>query len=147
MGRRHTLLRVCHNARVSIYLILKYVHSLAAIATISGFVLRGIWMLQESDRLQRRLVRVLPHIVDTVLLLAGVGMLWVLHLNPLTQPWLLAKFAGLLAYILLGTVALKRGPTKQIRALAFCGAIAAFAYVSGVALAKSPLSWLQVFAG
>lgn len=129
------------------YLILKYAHTLAAIATISGFVLRGAWMLQESDRLQQRLVRVLPHVVDTILLLAGIGMLWVLRLNPLTQPWLLAKFAGLLGYILLGTVALKRGSTKQIRTLAFVGAIAAFAYVSGVALARSPLSWLQVFAG
>ncbi len=132
---------------MSTYLILKYVHTLAAIATISGFILRGYWMLQEPDRLQQRLVRVLPHVVDTIFLLAGIGMLWVLHLNPFTQPWLLAKFAGLLGYILLGTVALKRGPTRQSRTLAFVGAIAAFAYVSGVALAKSPLSWLQVFAG
>jgi uncharacterized membrane protein SirB2 len=124
------------------YLILKYVHTIAATATISGFLLRGYWMLRESPLLQHRLARTAPHIIDTVFLLAGIGMLWLLHLNPMSQPWLLAKFAGLIAYIVLGTVAIKRGPTKQVRTFALVTAVAAFAYVVGVALAKSPMSWL-----
>lgn len=126
------------------YLILKYAHTVAAIATISGFLLRGYWMLTESERLQRRSTRIAPHIVDTVFLLAGVGMVWLLQLNPLAQPWLLAKFAGLIAYILLGTVALKRGRTRRIRMAALVGAVGVFAYIAGVALTKSPLSWLSV---
>lgn len=126
-----------------LYLILKYVHVLAAIATISGFVLRGYWMLTESEKLQHKVVRIAPHLVDTTFLLAGVGMIWLLQVNPFTQPWLLAKFAGLIAYILLGTIAIKRGPTKPVRAAAFVCAVAAFAYVAGVALSKSPLSWLD----
>ncbi len=75
-------------------------------------------------------------------MLAGVAMLSMLHLNPFTQSWLLAKFAGLLAYIVLGSIALKRGKTKQTRTVAFVGAVAAFAYVIGVALTKSPLGWI-----
>ena len=101
-------------------------------------------MLTESERLQHRVTKVAPHVIDTVLLLAGVAMVWMLHLNPLTQGWLLAKFAGLLAYIILGTIAIKRGPTKEIRAIAYVGAISVFAYIAGVALAKSPLSWLAL---
>ena len=128
------------------YLILKYVHTIAAVATISGFMLRGYWMLTESNKLQHRVARIAPHIIDTVFLLAGVGMVWLLQLNPLTQAWLLAKFAGLIAYILLGTIAIKRGPTRQVRSLAFVGAISVFAYIAGVALAKSPLSWLKYLA-
>ena len=128
------------------YLILKYVHTIAAVATISGFVLRGYWMLTESNKLQHSVARIAPHIIDTVFLLAGVGMVWLLHLNPLTQAWLLAKFTGLIAYILLGTIAIKRGPTRQVRSLAFVGAISVFAYIAGVALAKSPLSWLKYLA-
>lgn len=124
------------------YLILKYAHVIAALATISGFMLRGYWMLTESEKLQHPVARIAPHIVDAVLLIAGVGMVWQLQLNPLTQAWLLAKFTGLLAYILLGTIAIKRGPTKQVRTVAFVGAVAAFAYIAGVALTKSPLSWL-----
>lgn len=126
------------------YVFLKYVHTFAAIATISGFVLRGWWMLRESELLQHRVTKIVPHVNDAILLLAGIGMLWVLQLNPFTQPWLLAKFAGLIAYILLGTIALKRGPTKEIRSIALVAAVAVFAWVAGVALAKTPLSWLAL---
>jgi uncharacterized membrane protein SirB2 len=129
---------------MTMYLILKYAHMAAAVATISGFTLRGYWMLTESERLRHPVAKIAPHIVDTVFLLAGVGMIWLVQLNPLTQPWLLAKFAGLIAYILLGTVALKRGRTRQIRMVALVGAVGIFAYIAGVALTKSPLSWLSV---
>jgi uncharacterized membrane protein SirB2 len=66
-----------------------------------------------------------------------------MNLNAFSQPWLLAKFAGLVAYIVLGVFALRRGPTMQIRIVAFVGAIAVFAYIIGVALTKSPTSWLN----
>lgn len=128
------------------YLVLKYVHVVTAVATIAGFLLRGFWMMRESDLLQRRAVRVAPHVVDTVFLLSGVAMLWLLHLNPLTQSWLLAKFAGLIAYVLLGIMAIRRGPTRQVRIVAFVAAVSVFAYIVGVALAKSPLSWIRYLA-
>jgi len=128
------------------YLVLKYIHVIAATATIFGFLLRGYWMLVGSEKLQHRVTRTAPHVIDTVFLLAGVAMVWMLQLNPFTQAWLLAKFAGLLAYIGLGTIAIKRGPTREIRALAFAGAISVFAYIVGVALSKSPLSWLKYLA-
>jgi len=126
------------------YLILKTIHVLAAATTISGFMLRGYWMLTESDKLQLRVTRIVPHFVDTVFLLSGVAMVWLLHMNPFTQPWLVAKFIGLIAYILLGTIAIKRGRTLQIRLIALVGAVSVFAYIVGVALTKSPLSWLKV---
>ena len=129
------------------YLFLKHTHMIAAAATFSGFVLRGYWMLIESDKLQQRLVRIAPHIVDTVFLLSGAAMIWILNLNPFTQLWLMAKFTGLIAYILLGTIAIKRGPTKQIRAIALVGALSVFAYIAGVAISKSPLSWVSLFTG
>jgi uncharacterized membrane protein SirB2 len=124
------------------YLFLKNIHTLLALLTISGFVLRGYWMMTDSGRLQQRTTRIAPHILDTVFLASGIAMLVLLSLNPLSQSWLLAKFAGLIAYILLGSVAIRRGPTQQVRVLAFVGALSVFAYVVGVALSKSPASWL-----
>jgi len=129
---------------MEMYLTLKTVHVVAAAVTISGFILRGIWMLRASPNLQHPVARTAPHILDTVLLLAGLGLLWTLRLNPLTQAWLLAKFAGLIAYVLLGMIAIRRGPTKRVRTIAFVGAIAAFVYILGVATARSPLSWLAL---
>jgi len=124
------------------YLLIKSLHMVTAIATISGFVLRGYWMMQQSDKLQLKFVRIAPHVIDTLFLLSGFALLWVLHINVLSQPWLLAKFAGLIGYIILGVIALKRGSTKQIRVIAFIAALALFAYIIGVALARSPASWL-----
>lgn len=128
------------------YALIKNLHTLAAIVTITGFILRGYWMMTNRDILQHRVTRTVPHIVDTVFLLSGIAMLVMLSLNPLTQDWLLAKFAGLIAYILLGTIAIRRGPTMQVRRTAFVGALAVFAYIVGVALSKSAASWLAYLA-
>ena len=127
-------------------MLIKSVHMITAIATISGFILRGYWMMQQSDKLQLKVVRIAPHIIDTLFLLSGFALLWVLQLNAFSQPWLLAKFAGLIGYIILGVFALKRGSTMQIRVISFIAALALFAYMVGVALAKSPASWLAFLA-
>jgi uncharacterized membrane protein SirB2 len=116
---------------------------ITAIATISGFVLRGYWMMVQSDKLNLKVVRIAPHVVDTLFLLSGIALVSILQLNALSEPWLLAKFAGLIGYIVLGTFAIKRGPTLQIRVIAFVGSLSLFAYIVGVALTKSPMSWLE----
>jgi len=128
-----------------LYWITKSLHMITAIATISGFVLRGYWMMTESDRLQLRITRIAPHIIDTIFLLSGIALVFMLHFNAFTQSWLLAKFAGLIVYIVLGTIALKRGATRQIRVVAFVAALAVFGYIVGVATTKSPASWLALF--
>lgn len=101
-------------------------------------------MLCNSALLQHRLTRVLPHIVDTLFLASGIGMLVLMALNPFTQAWLLAKFAGLVAYVILGTIAIKRGRTRNVRLAAFVAALSVFAYIVGVGLSKSAASWLAV---
>ena len=126
-------------------IITKMLHTFTAVLTICGFILRGYWMMRDSHLLQHRLTKILPHVVDTIFLLAGIALVWMMHLNVFTQPWLLAKFAGLIAYIVLGTIALKRGKTKEIRIMAFVGAVAVYAWVVGVALSKSLASWLALF--
>lgn len=124
------------------YLLIKQLHALAAALTITGFIVRGYWMMMGSDKLQHPVTRVLPHIVDTVFLSSGIAMLVMLSLDPLSQSWLLAKFTGLALYILLGTIAIRHGSTLQIRTVAFVAALSVFAYVVGVAVSKSPASWL-----
>lgn len=126
------------------YFALKIIHVGTAILTISGFVLRGFWMMSSSPNLERRIVRIAPHIIDTAFLLSGIGLIWTLRLSVLNQPWLLAKFAALVIYIVLGAVALRRGKTMQIRTTAFVLALATFAYIAGVAISKSMGSWLSL---
>ena len=129
------------------YTSLKTLHALTALVTIAGFLLRGYWMLTGNALLNAKLTRVLPHVIDTLFLVSGIALLVMLDGSPLTQAWMLAKIAGLVAYIVLGMLALRRGRTEAIRNTAFVAAIAVFAYTYGIALSKSPLSWLAVFAG
>ena len=121
------------------YLLLKHLHMTCAALSGAFFLLRGLWMLQDSPRLGHRWVRTLPHLIDTVLLASAVTLaIWSAQ-YPLAQPWLTAKVGALLLYIVLGSVALKRGRSKGMRAAAFLAALATFAYIVAVALSKNPL--------
>lgn len=126
------------------YLIIKYFHTTLAALTISGFLLRGVLTLTGSELLNNRVIRIAPHIIDTLFLTAGIALVFMLNLNPMQHTWLLAKFAGLIAYIGLGMVALRFGRSRDIKIVAFVGAVAVFAYIVGVALSKSPASWIAL---
>lgn len=93
-------------------------------------------MLWRPDALRASWARITPHVVDTVLLVAAIGMLVTGRINPLDAPWLLAKIGALLVYIGLGTVALKRGRTRGVRLGAWLGALAVLLYIVSVALTK-----------
>jgi len=126
----------------SAYDLLKTVHVACVAASIAFFVVRGGWMLAGSQRLQRRWVRILPHFVDTALLASAIALAVLIRDVPGTRGWLTAKVVGLVVYIVLGTIALKRGRTRRIRLAAFIGAIAVYAYIVSVAVTKSPAGFL-----
>lgn len=127
------------------YTTLKLVH--VGSVCISGglFVLRGSWMLADSPQLQRRWVKILPHVVDTILLASAIGLVIILHQYPFVQGWLTAKVIALVAYILLGSIALKHGRSKRVRHLALVAALLTFGYIVTVALAHSPFGLAALF--
>ena len=106
--------------------------------SIAGFGLRGYWMASDNTLLQHRAVKLLPHIVDTLLLGSAITLLVILHLSPLAQPWLAAKIIALLLYIGLGMVALRFGPSKRIKVSAWLLALLTVGYMVSVAYSKSP---------
>ena len=121
------------------YLALKHLHVTCVVLSGCGFLLRGGWMWADSPWLKARLARVLPHVVDSILLSSALLMAWLSGQYPFAQSWLTAKFFGLLAYILCGSMALKRGKTKQQRIVFLGLAVLAYAYIVSVALTRSPL--------
>ena len=121
------------------YLALKHLHITCVVLSGLGFCLRGWWMLVESPLRQHRLTRILPHLIDTTLLGSALAMAWLSGQYPFVSDWLTAKFFGLLAYIVLGSFALKRGRTRAIRARCLVLALLAYAYIVGVALTRSPV--------
>jgi uncharacterized membrane protein SirB2 len=129
------------------YSVLKSVHVAAAAVSAALFALRGGWMMAAPERLRRRWVRIVPHVIDTVLLVSAIALAVMLDNFSATGGWLTAKVVALVAYIVLGTIALKRGRTLHVRVVAFVAALATFAYIVSVALTKSPagfLAWMSV---
>lgn len=120
------------------YEVLKWLHVAAVIASGTGFVARSALMIVRSPRLDSRFARIAPHLIDTVLLAAAIAMLTLARISPHSHPWLAAKIAALIVYIVLGAVALRYGRTRRVRALALVGALAAFAYIVGTALQRDP---------
>ena len=118
--------------------ILLPVHLLTIFISFAGFIIRGIWMLLDSDKLNQRWVKIVPHINDTLLLLSGVGLVQVTKIYPWQHPWLATKLTALIVYILLGTIAIKRGKTKNQKIIAWILAMLVFIYMLLVAKYHNP---------
>src|SRR4051794_38317031 len=104
-----------------IYYIVKYAHVAVVCVTSALFVVRVAWMLWSPAHLNVRWVRILPHVVDTVLLISGLWMALQLGLAGV-RGWLPAKMVALALYIVLGALAIKRARTRRLR---FACAVAA----------------------
>jgi uncharacterized membrane protein SirB2 len=125
------------------YHAVKNLHVGAAALSIVLFIVRIGWMMGSPQRLRQRWVKVVPHVIDTVLLASALWLAWQLGADG-TRGWLAAKIGALVLYIMLGMIALKRGKTRRVRIAAAAAALATFGYIVSVALTKSPLGLLSV---
>lgn len=124
------------------YLLAKTIHVASVILSLGGFAARGALMLIASPLLNTRFVRIAPHVVDTVLLASALWLAWIIRQYPFVHGWLTAKVIGLLVYIVLGAIALRRGRTRRVRIAAFLGAAATACYIVSVALTHDPRGFL-----
>lgn len=100
------------------YLILKHIHMTAAYLTITLFALRLVLDGCGRPGWRQSALRWLPHVNDTVLLLAAVGLVIVSGWMPLVHHWLTLKIVLLLGYIATGAVALNPQRPRPVRWLA-----------------------------
>ena len=114
-------------------------HIAAALLSISGFIFRGILHLRGSQLLNRKWLKISPHVNDTVLIVSALALVHQTGLNILSTPWLQAKIVALILYIVLGLIAFRFGKTKTIKLFAWVEAIVVFGYIAGVAVTKNPL--------
>lgn len=124
---------------MDLYYAIKIIHISCVILSISGFILRGIWLVCESSLLQHRYTRRLPHVIDSLLLASALIMVFMSAQYPFVQDWLTAKVIALVVYILLGMVAMRFGKTRRIRITAWALAVLVFGYIVAVALSRSAI--------
>ena len=123
------------------YTSLKTIHIGCAALSYAGFFARGILMIRSAPSLHMRWVRIVPHIVDTLLLASAIVLAALSHQYPFVEPWLTVKVIALVVYIGIGMVALRRGRTRRDRVVAWVAAQLVFFYIVAVAITRSPLPW------
>ena len=123
---------------------IKTVHIAAVVCSGSIFFLRGA--LVQAGRSAWAMgapLRYLSYGIDTVLLTAALMLLTILPGAVFANGWLTAKLVLLVAYVVLGSFALKRGRTPRARQVYFAAATLTYVVMFGIARAHHPLGWLS----
>ena len=128
---------------LELYPEIKLVHVTAAIASGTLFLLRGTAVNWGGSWGMIAPIRYLSYTIDIVLLTAALLLLAILPSAVFSNGWLWLKLALLVAYIGLGTLALKRGRTAGIRRGCFVAAVAIYLCVYFIARTHDPLGPLR----
>ena len=123
------------------FLVLKGIHLTTVALTLLLFLLRSAWAFQGSPKLRHPVTRWLPHVNDTVLLVAALGTAATIGQYPFVNDWLTAKVLALLLYITLGHITLWRSRNNRQRAAWMTASLAVFAYIMLVARCHDPRVW------
>lgn len=124
------------------YQIARELHVLLVLLSVGLFVIRGALMIVDSALPASRALWILPHVIDTFLLASAAWLVLLLRQYPFVHGWITAKVLGVIAYIVLGSIALRHGRTRRVRIAALAGAFLAIVYVIGVARHHHALAWL-----
>ncbi len=90
-----------------LFVICKHLHVWCVTLSFLFFLVRAAWHLKNSTLLEKTLVKVAPHIIDTFLLLTGVALALSLSLQESTPVWFLLKIAFIFIYIIFAMLAFK----------------------------------------
>ena len=121
------------------YLQLRQAHIAFAVVSVSIFGLRGLLMLAGSAYANSAWLKYPSYTVDTLLLTAALMLTNVIHQYPFQAGWLTMKVLLLVVYVVLGSVALKRGRNRRARIGAFVAALLTVGFLFTVARAHHPL--------
>ena len=116
---------------------IKLIHMSSAFISISFFLLRGIWVFNSSEMMNKKWVKIIPHVNDTILLVTAIILAVSVQQYPFTHDWLTAKFIALLLYVVFGMFALKRAKEMNNKIIFFVLSLLTFSYIIGVALNRT----------
>lgn len=122
-----------------IYMAFKHSHMALALLSLISFVTRSYWAAKASHLLEKKWVKICPHIIDTFLLLSAIGLIFIIKVYPFTAAgaWLTAKIIALVVYIIFATLTLKKAKTSFSRLVFFSIALFSFAYIGYTAKAHT----------
>lgn len=114
------------------------IHIIFVLSSFISFTGRVVLSELKSELLTRKVFKIAPHVIDTALLLSGIGLVvsgsWIASGN---YGWIVTKFTVLVVYIALGVLTMRCSGTQ--RWLAFAAAVACYGYIFSVAITKHGL--------
>ena len=116
---------------------IKLIHMSTAFISISLFILRGFWVYRGSIMMNKKWVKIVPHINDTILLITAAILAFATQQYPFVDSWLTAKLTALIIYIVLGMFALKSAKELKNKVIFFVLSLVMFGYIVGVALTRT----------
>lgn len=133
---------------IEFYPQIKAVHVGCVMLSIALFSLRGVLSLAGQQGIALHWApRWLSWSIDTVLLSAALMLFTILPGAVFGNHWLSVKLALLVAYVVLGSLALRRGRSRASRFGFLLAAWATFAFMYSIARAHHPLGWLAGMLG
>jgi uncharacterized membrane protein SirB2 len=121
------------------YSAVKHSHLIFIVISILLFETR--YFLKVFNKNIPRLLKIIPHINDTLLLVTGVSLAYMASIKPWEQTWLGYKLIALLAYIIFGMMALKSNGIKSV--LGFLMATISIVFMIFTAVSKNALFFLS----
>lgn len=125
------------------YIALKHLHLTFVVISLVIFFVRGILLFINSPLLAKKLIKIAPHIVNTIMLVSGIVLAVHLGMKPGEHPWIMAKIIGLIVFIILGVGAFKVR-NRLLQKILWIDALVVFVYIVSVAITKSPMGFLGV---
>ena len=113
---------------------LKSIHMLFILLSVGGFITRIMLVQFKPAWLQPKIAKIAPHVIDTILLLSGVGLVFQGNWMAGEYGWIISKLIMLIAYIGFGVMAMRSTGIK--RWSAFVLALACFGYILTIAISK-----------
>lgn len=125
------------------YAFVKHIHIVCVALSLGGFVARAAYLVHTGHLPRPRWLRILPHINDSILLLAAMTLATSSGCYPFYNcDWLSAKVLGLLLYIGLGVLAFKTAQTRRRRIAYSLAAVLVFLWIVSVARLHRPAGFL-----
>lgn len=121
------------------YEVFKHIHLTTIVLSVVSLLLRYLLNVMQSPMLQKKWLKILPHIVDSVLLASAVSLCVLLEQYPFVDGWVTEKLLALVMYVFMASLALKLGKTPFIRGMGLVGALSWITYAGIIAVSKQPI--------
>lgn len=122
--------------------VFKHVHVLMAVLSVLFLILRFAYGTRAASNLNKRWLKITPHIIDGLLVLSIIGMLVSVGVSVFPSAWLSEKATMFILYIVfavLMVLSLRGRLSASLRIPAFVLALVSWLWLIKVAVTKMPM--------